>query len=148
MNRRTAALAIGSVVGRIAWGQDSLVLPMERAFGISARKISTHTVVVDFAIAPGCILYRDKFGFSADDQRVKLVNAVFPAPLVKYDKVFEKNVGYYSDQVSIRFDLKGEAVPFRLTVAAQGCAVEQGVCYPPITKDFQVPASSQKAGQS
>lgn len=132
----------------IAHAQDALVLPADRAFGISARRVSPRTIAVDFSIAPGYILYREKFAFATNDPKVKLVKAVFPAPVVKYDKVFERDVGYYSDRVSIQFEVQGDAVPFRLTVVAQGCAVEQGVCYPPITKDFQVPAVNQREAKS
>lgn len=143
-----ATIAVASVVFGCAHAQDAMVLSAERAFGISARKVDARTIAVDFNIAPGYILYREKFFFTVNDPKVKLVKAVFPAPVVKYDKVFEREVGYYSDRVSIQFEVQGAAVPFRLTVAAQGCAVEQGVCYPPITKDFQVPAISQKGVRS
>lgn len=141
-------MAVASLVCGFARAQDTFVLSADRAFGISARKVTARTIAVDFSIAPGCILYREKFSFTANDPKVKLVKAVFPPPVVKYDKVFERDVGYYSDRVSIQFEVQGDAVPFRLTVVAQGCAVEQGVCYPPITKDFQVPAINQKEGKS
>lgn len=143
MNRPFSVVSIFLVLGMVCAGavaDSSSLLPAEQAFVIGARTISERTIAVDFHIAPGYILYRDRFSFTTDDASVRLANLAVRPPAVKYDKALEKEVAYYGDRVSFQFDVTGKAVPFRLVVKAQGCAVEQGVCYPPVSKDFQVPA--------
>lgn len=150
MKRRYAAIAslmLVSVFGAGAQADSGALLPAERAFVIGARQVSGRTIAVDFNIAPGYVLYRERFSFATDEPKVRLVSAAFPVPVVKFDKAMDREVAYYSDHVSIQFDVAGDAVPFRLIVKAQGCAVEQGVCYPPISKDFQVPAFNKKGAK-
>ena len=140
-----AALAVLPFCG-LAAAQDVSLLPADQAFLIGARQDGPGRIALDFKIAPGYILYRDRFAFASDAPLLKLVNPRFPAPAEKFDKVLEKQVAYYEGRVSVSLEVIGQPQPFRLKVQVQGCAVEAGVCYPPYTKEFQVPALSRKGG--
>lgn len=138
-----AGLAVLPFCG-LASAQDVALLPAEQAFLIGARQDGPGRIAVDFKIAPGYILYRDRFAFASDAPLVKLVNPRFPAPAEKFDKVLDKQVSYYEGRLSVSLDVMGQPQPFRLKVQVQGCAVEAGVCYPPYSKEFQVPALASK----
>lgn len=128
--------------------QEAELLPAEKAFSIAARQDGPNRIAVDFKIAPGYILYRDRFAFAADAPLIKLVNPRFPAPAEKFDHVLDKQVAYYQDRLTVSMEIAGDPQPFRLKVQVQGCAVQAGVCYPPLTKEFQVPAQRRQGGAS
>lgn len=130
----------------LATAQEAPLLSPEQAFLIGARQDGLNRIVVDFKIAPGYILYRDRFAFASDAPLVKLVNLRFPVTAEKFDKVLKKQIAYYEGGMEVSLDVIGQPQPFRLKVQVQGCVVKAGVCYPPYTKAFQVPALSRKEG--
>ena len=147
LHRRALLVLIASLtLCHVAVAQEVDVLPAEQAFLVAARQDGDGRIAVDFKIAPGYILYRDRINFASDAPLVKLVNPRFPAPAEKFDPVLNKQVAYYEGRVSVSLDVIGQPQPFRLKVQVQGCAVEAGVCYPPYTKQFQVPAQRRKGG--
>lgn len=142
------AAALLATMPGILLAQQVDLLPADQAFQVAARQDAPGRIAVDFRIAPGYILYRDRFAFAADAPAVRVVNPRFPAPAEKFDPVLNQRVSYYRDHVTVLMDLAGTPQSFRLKVQAQGCAVEAGVCYPPITKEFQVPAWLRQGGAS
>jgi len=106
---------------------DDDFLPPEQAFKFSAHMADAHTIVVNYAIADGYYMYRERFRFSASG--AKLGEPVIPPGKIKYDDTFQKNVETYHRGVEIRIpvDAKG---PFTLNATGQGCA-DKGLCYPP-----------------
>ena len=106
--------------------QDELLEP-EKAFRFSART-SDRGVEVEFAIANGYYMYRDKFRFSADGG-VKLGTPQFPAGARHKDEFFGE-VETYRKSVRIVIPAHGEG-RFDLKVVSQGCA-DIGVCYVPM----------------
>jgi thiol:disulfide interchange protein DsbD len=106
---------------------DEDFLPPEAAFKFSARMLDAQTVVVNYAIAEGYYMYRERFAFSA--KGAQLGSAQIPPGKIKYDTTFEKNVETYHGGVEIRIPVQGSG-PFTLTATGQGCA-DKGLCYPP-----------------
>jgi thiol:disulfide interchange protein DsbD len=102
-------------------------LPPEQAFRFSAHMADAHTIVVNYAIADGYYMYRERFHFAADG--AKLGEPVIPPGKIKYDDTFQKNVETYHNDVEIRIPVEA-AGPFTLNATGQGCA-DKGLCYPP-----------------
>jgi thiol:disulfide interchange protein DsbD len=108
-------------------------LPPEKAFVFSATMASPDTLRIDYQVARGYYMYRERFAFAVQPEgAVKLGDAVFPAGEVKYDPTFEKNMEVYHRPVSIQLPLGPGAAAFTVAVTGQGCA-DKGVCYPPMT---------------
>ena len=108
-------------------------LPPEEAFRASVRALDSQTVEVNFDIAPGYYLYRDKFRFSAEP--ALLLPADVPA-LPKGKQKHDENFGdveVYYEQLSLRLPInrnRSGTLPLTLLMTSQGCA-EGGICYPP-----------------
>jgi thiol:disulfide interchange protein DsbD len=82
---------------------------------------------VNYAIADGYYMYRERFHFAANG--AKLGEPVIPPGKIKYDDTFQKNVETYHNDVEIRIPVEA-AGPFTLNATGQGCA-DKGLCYPP-----------------
>jgi len=113
---------------------DDDFLPPEQAFKFSAQMADAHTIVVNYAIADGYYMYRERFHFAASG--AKLGEAVIPPGKIKYDDTFQKNVETYHNGVEIRIPVEA-AGPFTLTATGQGCA-DKGLCYPPQDASVQL----------
>jgi len=115
-------------------GQQQL-LPPEQAFQIQSIQIDPSAVVFNFSMRPGYVLYHDRFSFSGGDiERVEM-----PAPESKFDPVLGKTVQFYRGAVSAKVVLRPTSSRSILTAAAQGCAQEIGVCYPPVSAVHRLP---------
>lgn len=118
------------------------LLEADQAFHLTAHIVNKTTLELDWDIAPGYYLYRDKFKFEAVDG-ARLKDPVFPRGEKKQDPVFGP-VEIYLKSVKVRlpFARKDHAPTARLRITAQGCNEPVGVCYPPIVKEvgFKLPA--------
>src|SRR5450830_800792 len=116
-------------------------LAPEVAFKFSARMADATTIEVNYAVADGYYMYRDRFHFKADG--ATLGQADFPHGKVKYDDNFQKEVETYRNSVSIRIPVEVSAYPgaFKLVSTAQGCA-DKGLCYPPMDTVADMSASA------
>ena len=107
---------------------DELLEP-EKAFRFSARSLEG-AVEVEFAIAKGYYLYRDKFRFGVEgNPAVQLGAPELPRGARHKDEFFGE-VETYRQNVRIRIPAQGEG-RFDLKVVSQGCA-DLGVCYVPM----------------
>jgi thiol:disulfide interchange protein DsbD len=113
---------------------DDDFLPPEQAFKFSAHMADAHTIVVNYAIADGYYMYRERFRFTAAG--AKLGAPVIPPGKIKYDDTFQKNVETYHNGVEIRIPVDA-AGPFALNATGQGCA-DKGLCYPPQDASVQL----------
>ena len=110
------------------------LLPPEQAFRIQSRQIDPSTVVFNFAMQPGYVLYHDRFKFSgADIERVEL-----PTPESRFDRVLGKTVLFYGGSVSAQVVIRQSSSPATVVATAQGCAQDIGVCYPPVSATHRV----------
>ncbi|MHB0991934.1 MAG: protein-disulfide reductase DsbD [Burkholderiales bacterium] len=122
-------------------------LEPEQAFKFSAHLIANNRIEIDYDIAPGYYLYRNKFKFSADG--ATLGTPIFPAGEIKQDPNFGTMEIYHrSIAILVPYHL-ASTTAFRLQSVAQGCA-EAGICYTPITNAarFSVPATPPIATQA
>jgi thiol:disulfide interchange protein DsbD len=108
-------------------------LTPEQAFPFSATMDGPATVRIDYNVASGYYMYRERFAFAVDPAGTAVLgDPVFPAGDVKYDPTFDKNMEVYHKPMSIRVPLHPGGGAFTLNVTGQGCA-DKGVCYPPMT---------------
>jgi thiol:disulfide interchange protein DsbD len=124
-----ALLAACSPAAAQLFGKSQELLEPEKAFRFSARALD-RAVEVDFAIADGYYMYRDKFRFAAEgNPAVRLGSPELPAGARHRDEFFG-DVETYRKQVRIVIPAEGEG-RFDLKVTSQGCA-DIGVCYVPM----------------
>lgn len=115
-----------------AHAADDFLAP-EQAFPFAATMEAPATLRIDYKVAKGYYMYRERFAFAADAAgAAALGDPVYPAGEVKYDPTFDKNMEVYHQPLSIRVPLRPGASAFTLNVTGQGCA-DKGVCYPPMT---------------
>ena len=116
----------------LARGAEPDLLEPDKAFRFSARLKDAHSIEVNYQIAPGYYLYRDKFRFALTPAEAKPGAANFPAG-VKHKDEFFGEVETYRGNLSfvLPFELAKADVPaIRVAVTSQGCA-DVGVCYIP-----------------
>ena len=130
-------LLLGSCLMASMARADDYLAP-EVAFKFAAKRLDAKTIEVNYAIADGYYMYRDRVHFRADG--VTLGEPVFPQGKVKFDENFQKDVETYRQNVRISVPVD-TAASFKLTVTAQGCA-DQGLCYPPMDSVLVIPAAS------
>ena len=121
---------------------DEDFLPPEQAFRFSAHMLDAHTIVVNYAIADGYYMYRERFHFAASG--AKLGEPAIPPGKIKYDDTFQKNVETYHNGVEIRIPVEA-AGPFTLNATGQGCA-DKGLCYPPQEASVQLTPGAGGSG--
>ncbi len=141
----TAAPALAQLNLGAASGQ---LLEPEKAFQFSAHAVAPDAVQVDFKIANGYYMYRDKFHFALEaPPDAKLGKPEFPAGITKKDEYFGEMVTYRK-AVSIRIPVERpspEATTLRLKVTSQGCA-DLGVCYTPMDSEATIRLAAIGAG--
>lgn len=113
--------------------QDEL-LPPEQAFQFFARVKDDHTLQVDWRIADGYYLYKDKLSLKLEPPTgTRLAKLPLPVGAAYHDEEFGQ-VEIYRDDLSVAVALQRSSVDAEtvtLTAKFQGCA-DRGVCYPPM----------------
>jgi thiol:disulfide interchange protein DsbD len=155
--RLLAALLLACFAFVPAAQADDDFLPPDQAFKFSAHMADAHTIVVNYAIADGYYMYRERFHFAASG--AKLGEPAIPPGKIKFDDTFQKNVETYHNGIEIRIPVEATG-PFTLIATGQGCA-DKGLCYPPQDASIQLtpnggsgpqmsvaPGQSLPAGQS
>ena len=131
MRRWIAAAALfASALPAGAINPGELLDPQD-AFRLTVKGVDGHTAEVEFRIAPGYYLYRDRFRFETESGKT-IADAVLPSGKVKQDAFFGRTETY-RDHLRIRLPLTGADLGkkrVRLKVISQGCA-DVGVCYIP-----------------
>jgi thiol:disulfide interchange protein DsbD len=121
-------------------GSASEFLPVEQAFPVFVRVKDSHTLLVDFEIAEGHYLYRDKLKFTLKNGGQAAIEQVeLPPGEIKHDPNFGRTEVYHKPVQAVVTISNGEekARQVALTVAFQGCS-EKGICYPPQSKTFNL----------
>jgi len=118
------------------------LLPPEKAYRVESRQVGQGVVEFDYQIAPGYILYKERFSAELLGAPGRLELDLPPAQ-TKFDHVTNHQVDFYRDRVTVRVKLPGgQDKPAAGVVAtAQGCAVEAGVCYPPLRTTWTAPSA-------
>ena len=140
-----------AVAGQVEMIEQELLQP-DAAFAISSSVVDRSTLQVDWDIADGYYLYRDRIRFSTDTPGVELGQPVLPAGEVKNDEFFGR-IEIFRNQVTATIPVKQApdgTDSMTLQALSQGCA-DIGVCYPPHTQTAQLelaaaPAEASEAG--
>jgi thioredoxin:protein disulfide reductase len=120
-------------------------LPPEKAFRLSASAAGSDHVKLDWIIAPGYYLYRDRIKVADDGSRAGTPE--FPAGQTKSDEYFGQQVVYHNELiVPVPVTAASSAAnELSLRVTYQGCA-EAGLCYPPITQTLHIQMAAANGG--
>jgi thiol:disulfide interchange protein DsbD len=135
-------LSLAALLAAPARADDDF-LPPEQAFKFSARMLDARTVVVNYAIADGYYMYRERFKFTASGATLGAPQV--PPGKIKFDETFNKEVETYHKGVEIRIPVEGTG-PFTLNATGQGCA-DKGLCYPPQDASVQLVAGASAVPQ-
>lgn len=109
-----------------------LPLPSEQAFRFSMSNDDERTIHLQWAIAPGYYLYRDRMQVSSSNHLIADVQ--YPQGELKYSSD-NKRYEVYSGTLNVPITLKEETTELSLDVDYQGCS-QDGFCYPPMHKNM------------
>jgi len=115
------------------------LLEPDQAFAFTATVVDGETLQVNWKIADGYYLYRDRMRFSSATPGVELGEAALPAGKIKDDEFFGK-IATFRNQVTATIPISRTAsapATIQLKAVSQGCA-DIGVCYPPHTQLAQL----------
>lgn len=114
-------------------------LPPDEAFGLETSVKDAQTLTAKFRVAPDYYLYRDKVSFTIKSGAAKIRNISMPRGDVKQDPNFgEMMVFHKSFQAEVALvNTSTTAQNIVIEAIYQGCS-EQGLCYPPINKEFKL----------
>ena len=123
------------------------LLPPEQAFQFFASVKDANTLYVNWEIAKGYYLYREKIQLELTNaDGVKIGNYSIPRGAPKHDEAFGQVETFHNE---LGFDVpiiraNSSAQTITLQAKYQGCA-DRGVCYPPMTKkiDLELPAQQE-----
>ncbi|WP_299569074.1 protein-disulfide reductase DsbD [uncultured Shewanella sp.] len=118
------------------------LMPVEQAF-VFDYKQDGNRVAINFVIAEGYYLYRDKLTFSADGAVIG--DIALPKGKMHDDEYFGEQEVYYSF-VELPLALKEAATGSKVQVTFMGCA-EGKLCYPPTKRDVDLEAVAANDGK-
>ncbi|MFQ5470345.1 MAG: protein-disulfide reductase DsbD [Gammaproteobacteria bacterium] len=127
------------------------LLPPDQAYQLSAESVASDTLFVEWKIADGYYLYKDKIKFESGTPGVSFGEVEFPTGKIKEDEFFGKSE-IYRNRISLNIPVlysSGQNMSeIRLVATSQGCA-DIGVCYPPHTqsRNISLPDGTIRTGQ-
>ncbi len=126
---------------------DERFLKPEQAFKLSLQTRDAQTLLADFEVAPGYYLYRERISFKLKAGASGSISSVeLPKGEMKNDANFgDMEVYHQPFQALVKLQHAGP-LPAVVTVQAsfQGCS-ENGLCYAPIRKTFDVDLNAAAA---
>jgi thioredoxin:protein disulfide reductase len=112
-------------------------LPPEKAFALTAQVIDQQTLRLQWQIADGYYLYKERISVQTDTLSAKLGAVTMPQGVEKFDSNFNKAMMVYKHLLSVDVPIEKGTASLPVTVGYQGCA-EKGLCYPPATAQLKV----------
>ncbi|MGD9163841.1 MAG: protein-disulfide reductase DsbD, partial [Chromatiales bacterium] len=125
------------------WSEEELLLP-DQAFQISGHAGDEDRLIVEWRIADGYYMYRDKIRFETDSTGFELGDPSLPEAKIKHDEFFG-DVAIYRNKVRAEIPLKrvrGAGETLLLKARSQGCA-DQGICFPPHEQEIRLALTPQ-----
>src|SRR5262245_26044546 len=115
------------------------LLEPDKAFRFSAQLRDARSIEVNYRIAPGYYLYRDKFRFTVAPTAARLGAAQLPEGRRHRDEFFGEVETYRGElRIVLPLELDGAFPPaLTLTALSQGCA-DVGVCYVPFEQKAEL----------
>lgn len=128
----------GPSPAQLLLGPEKELLDPEKAFRISARALDERTVEVEFRIADGYYMYRDRFSFATESGKA-LAEVEIPRGTPKEDQFFGRTETFrHLVKITVPVSAKDAARgSVNLKVTSQGCA-DIGVCYVPLVQTVRV----------
>jgi thioredoxin:protein disulfide reductase len=124
--------SLGSVV------QAAEFLDPDVAFQQKSQITADQNVQLDWVIAPGYNLYKEKLHVFVGDKEI-ISKLSLPVAIKKFDTNFNKQVEVYHDKLSVAIPKELMSQNAVLKLQYQGCS-DEGLCYSPIDKSFQLKA--------
>ena len=124
------------------WSEDELLLP-DQAFQISGQA-DDDRLIVEWRIADGYYMYRDKIRFETDSMGFELGSPDLSEAKIKNDEFFGE-VAIYRDKARAEIPLRriqGAGETLVLKARSQGCA-DQGICFPPHEQEVRLALAPQ-----
>ena len=130
---------IDNIFGKLTEAKHPEFLDPEEAFIVSAKAVSENVIKVQWQIADGYYLYKDKFQFSLQGNDLTITNVKLPEGKLKNDPDFGSVwVNYHDVDALLTIQRKEDAASTaELLVNYQGCK-EDVLCYPPISKTLPI----------
>ena len=136
---------IDNIFGRFTDAEQAEFLDPDVAFIISAEVVSGNVINVQWQIADGYYLYKDKFKFSIqndnirEDDKLTITDIKLPEGKLKNDPDFGSVwVNYHNVDAQLTIQRsETAATTAELLVNYQGCK-EDVLCYPPISKTLPI----------
>ncbi|MCG7922305.1 MAG: protein-disulfide reductase DsbD [Candidatus Thiodiazotropha lotti] len=120
------------------WNEDELLMP-DQAFQISGQSVTADTLKVEWRIADGYYMYRDKIHFDTEAIGIELGEPNLSKAKIKQDEFFGE-VAIYRNKAVAEIPLKriqGSTETLLLKARSQGCA-DQGICFPPHMQEVRL----------
>ena len=121
-----------------AWNEADMLMP-DQAFQISGHAGSDDRLIVEWQIADGYYMYRDKIHFETDSIGMELGAASLSEAKIKHDEFFG-DVAIYHDMARAEIPLhrmQGAGETILLKARSQGCA-DEGICFPPHVQEIRL----------
>ncbi|MGI2258912.1 protein-disulfide reductase DsbD [Shewanella sp. GXUN23E] len=118
------------------------LMPVDQAFVFDLKQ-EGNQLKVNFVIADGYYMYRDKLKFSVNN--AQLGEVLLPAGKPHHDEYFGEQEVYYT-YVDIPAALKQAGADASFSVTFMGCA-EGKLCYPPTTRTQSIQPVTENAGE-
>jgi thiol:disulfide interchange protein DsbD len=142
---RLLTLVLMLVAGSAAAVSPNDLLDPDQAFRFSARAVAKDAIEVQWQVAPGYYMYRERIKFAAKPDNVKLGAPDLPAGKLKKDEFFGETQTYRGEvRVRVPVADAGGGDPITLVATSQGCA-DSGVCYVPHEQKAQISLASAPA---
>jgi thiol:disulfide interchange protein DsbD len=129
-------------------GEETRFLKADQAFAFSADSPGSDRVTLDWEIADGYYLYRDRISVKTSASDVQLGAPRMPSGESHHDDYFGEQVVYrksLSIDVRLAKGAAGRELP--VEVSYQGCA-DAGLCYPPIRKQVTITLAPMSAAEA
>lgn len=124
--------------------EEQQFLRPEEAFKLSLGTVTSDRVELNFEVASGYHLYRDKFKFESKTPAIEVAVKSMPEAELDHDQVLGDVYVYRAGHLSIPLSIVNNSGQQHLSlfIKHQGCA-DHGVCYPPqkTTLEIDLPAS-------
>ncbi|MES9829262.1 MAG: protein-disulfide reductase DsbD [Candidatus Thiodiazotropha sp.] len=139
-------LLVLSSLSMAAWNEEDLLLP-DQAFQISGRTDGTEKLLVEWRIADGYYMYRDKIQFDSDTIGIEIGEPKLSQAKIKNDEFFGE-VAVYRNKATAEIPIRrmqGSQETLLLKARSQGCA-DLGICFPPHMQEIRLALEPMTAG--
>lgn len=119
-------------------------LPVDQAFALHVHADKNDQLMIEWDIAPGYYLYRDKMQFiAAPDSQIKIGTIILPLGKQKNDDL-HGDYQAYTGKIKIAVPLLNlDKSKLKISVIYQGCS-SAGFCYAPVSKHLDVDVAKLK----